>query len=401
MEEDRASDAAAWDPASGMDPLSAKRAAKSTAFEQTFRGTAAAVEGDTAPAAAEAPAVAKPPAKEAARDGGASARAAPQAAQPRALLGRFTSRFSKQCRADLPNPSGSLHSPSTSAPARHASAPTLRAGRYRADLAVLRESTSSTKGAVLHSETVPAAGGAGGGAQGAGSPGEAAAGGEARSVLAGGMHELPTGVPVVGRCYAQNWHAWLLGREMLVRFGGRFRGRIQRFTGLYMILLLLIFGGGITRLLYLEPQARSEPWDHTANSSRRRSPLSRQEANVMVLLHLLLLVVLLLSCLGVMVSNLASANALNRKHLFLLAQLRAGLNQEARAGRAGWWRGVGGWRGAGRRPSRALRAQHVALACSQVTGGHLCADAFRDCESATDAVGHFLELQGVHSPRTC
>ena len=52
----------------------------------------------------------------------------------------------------------------------------------------------------------------------------------------------------------------------------------------------------------------------------------------MVLLHLLLLVVLLLSCLGVMVSNLASANALNRKHLFLLAQLRAGLNQEARGG---------------------------------------------------------------------
>ena len=30
--------------------------------------------------------------------------------------------------------------------------------------------------------------------------------------------------------------------------------------------------------------------------------------------------------------NLASANALNRKHLFTLAQLRAGLNQEVTSG---------------------------------------------------------------------
>ena len=84
-------------------------------------------------------------------------------------------------------------------------------------------------------------------------------------------HPFAQPLPIVGRCHACNWHSWLLGRELLVRcilccgrppfdamlccarrellvrFGGRFRGRIQRFTGLYMLLLIGIFTVGTMR----------------------------------------------------------------------------------------------------------------------------------------------------------
>jgi len=104
--------------------------------------------------------------------------------------------------------------------------------------------------------------------------------------------------PLLSLTDSRNVYAWLLGREILLRFGDRFRARIDYYMGIFSLLLLGLLIAVLLSLLLLPPERLS----------------------IQLLMVTGFLICALLSFLTLMAINLVHSNLQNAAHRFLLSQ---------------------------------------------------------------------------------
>ena len=72
-----------------------------------------------------------------------------------------------------------------------------------------------------------------------------------------GRAEARVTPPLLELSDQRNVWAWLGGRQVLLRFGDRFRARIEAFTGAFTLFLVILLAMVLLALLLLEPEALS------------------------------------------------------------------------------------------------------------------------------------------------